>query len=397
MHANSVPPEIGFMPQPTKSFFFSASLAALLAICLAITGCGSSSSSTTHGCTGTCVPGAFLFVATPAQVYGYAPLTAGPLTSPISTSPSAASAPSIAVTPNSNFLFEPDLIFHSVLAFSIDNLTGALTLLATHPLGPSSQGGVGSAITPTGSALYVSDMNGDVLGFRIASGGALTGLTGSLLPSSQRPHLLAIDPAGKYLYANDPNDQVLVYAIQADGSLVPVPGSPFKVATGSDPQSLAVDSSGKFLYVTLAKAGKVAGFAINANTGALTPVPSSPFPAGRQPAALGITPNHFLYVINGLDNSISAYQINSMSGQLTEATGSPFPAGTPINSELVVPFPGSVASDHTGLRLWIAAPWSTSVASFSINGTTGALSPLGIANLPANTPPGYLDLAFYNP
>ena len=164
------------MPQPTKSFFFSASLAALLAICLAITGCGSSS--TTHGCTGTCVPGAFLFVATPAQVYGYAPLTAGPLTSPISTSPSAASAPSIAVTPNSNFLFEPDLIFHSVLAFSIDNSTGALTLLATHPLGPSSQGGVGSAITPTSSALYVSDMNGDVLGFRIASGGALTGSDG---------------------------------------------------------------------------------------------------------------------------------------------------------------------------------------------------------------------------
>jgi 6-phosphogluconolactonase (cycloisomerase 2 family) len=284
-----------------------------------------------------------------------------------------------------------------VLAFSIDNTTGALTLMATQPLGPSSQGGLGSAVTPTGSALYVSDRNGDITGFQIGSGGALTGLTGSLLPSSQSPHLLAIDPAGKYLYANDPNDQVLVYAIQADGSLVPVPGSPFKVAAGSDPQGLVVDPSGSFLYVTLAKAAKVTGFAINPNTGALTPVPGSPFPAGRLPQAIGVTPNHFLYAVNGLDNTVSAYQISLASGQLTEVPGSPFPLGTPIDAQLVLPFPGSVASDHSGSRLWIAAPWSTSVASFSIDGTTGALTSLGVANLPANTPPGFLNLALYNP
>ena len=54
-------------------------------------------------------------------------------------------------------------------------------------------------------------------------------------------------------------------------------------------------------------------------------------------------------------------------------------------------------SDHAGTHLWIGAPWATSIASFAIDGTTGALTAKGVTNLPANTPPGQVSLAFYQP
>jgi len=43
---------------------------------------------------------------------------------------------------------------------------------------------------------------------------------------------------------------------------------------------VAVDQSGRFLYVSNRNAGTVSGFRIDEATGALTAVPGSPFAAG---------------------------------------------------------------------------------------------------------------------
>jgi DNA-binding beta-propeller fold protein YncE len=99
---------------------------------------------------------------------------------------------------------------------------------------------------------------------------------------------MAIDPTGKFLYVGYLNEGVGggvdAYLIDGTtGALSSIPGAPFSVGDGVGPGSLAIDSSGKFLIVTLNQsAGSAPGnclavLAINAGTGALSSVSGSPF------------------------------------------------------------------------------------------------------------------------
>jgi 6-phosphogluconolactonase len=71
------------------------------------------------------------------------------------------------------------------------------------------------------------------------------------------------------------------------GALTPVPGSPF--ATGFYPLEVAVDPTAKFTYVTNLNSNTVSGYSIDRKTGDLTPVPGSPFATGRFPWSIAIT------------------------------------------------------------------------------------------------------------
>jgi 6-phosphogluconolactonase len=71
------------------------------------------------------------------------------------------------------------------------------------------------------------------------------------------------------------------------GALTPVPGSPF--ATGSEPNAIAVDPTAQFVYVANTTVNTVSAYSIDSKTGALTPVPGSPFATGTLPASLAIT------------------------------------------------------------------------------------------------------------
>src|SRR5437867_2477793 len=109
---------------------------------------------------------------------------------------------------------------------------------------------------------------------------------------------------------------------------------------------LAVPSPGQFVYVANANSSDVSGYTINPTTGALTATPGSPFPSGGvQPTSVAVDPTgKFAYVPNHgfLSSSpagISGYTIDATTGALTPIPGSPFPFG---------PFPHSVAVDPTG-------------------------------------------------
>jgi 6-phosphogluconolactonase (cycloisomerase 2 family) len=125
---------------------------------------------------------------------------------------------------------------------------------------------------------------------------------------------------------------VSAYTINATtGALTPIAGSPF--AAGSDPSFVAVSPNGRFAYVAIssdAGIGAVSAYTINATTGALTPVPGSPFAAGLAPTSVAVSPNgRFAYVTNSdfTANDVSAYTINASTGALTPVPGSPFAAG----------------------------------------------------------------------
>jgi 6-phosphogluconolactonase len=148
----------------------------------------------------------------------------------------------------------------------------------------------------------------------------------------------------------------------------------------------------KFIYVPNPGSGNVSAYAVNANTGALTAVAGSPFPAGISPGIVTPDPSEkFLYSSNGGSMvggplgppTITEYSINSSTGALTEIPGSPLRFD---NS----PQPGaqsSIAFDPSGKFGYATAfiAGNLSVFGFSVDAASGALAP--VANSPFALPP----------
>jgi 6-phosphogluconolactonase (cycloisomerase 2 family) len=97
---------------------------------------------------------------------------------------------------------------------------------------------------------------------------------------------------GRFVYvANYTSRDIWGYRVDATGALHPLPGSPFQL--GKPPSIVLAEPSG-FLYVTHGAvsddAGVAAAYTVDPTTGALTPVRGGPFPTGSKPSALAITP-----------------------------------------------------------------------------------------------------------
>jgi 6-phosphogluconolactonase (cycloisomerase 2 family) len=168
---------------------------------------------------------------------------------------------------------------------------------------------------------------------------------------------------------------ISAYSIDGQtGALLPVPGSPFPDPGG--PWSIAVDPKGRFAYAVNVASDTISAYAIDGNTGALTPVPGSPFPQdpipnGERPVSVAIDPSgKFVFAANYYNETVRAYQIDQDTGALTQAPGSPFPAG--INPE-------SVTVDLNGQFVYVANGYhggNGTVSAYSIDRTSGSLTPV---------------------
>jgi 6-phosphogluconolactonase (cycloisomerase 2 family) len=108
-----------------------------------------------------------------------------------------------------------------------------------------------------------------------ATDGALTALAGFPYDLPSCSYIVA-DQTGAYLYAAAGTNLFGFSIEKQTGALSPLPGSPVAVGTTAD--SLSIDPTNQFIYVTSRSAGKVTGFALDAATGALTTMPGSPSP-----------------------------------------------------------------------------------------------------------------------
>src|SRR5204863_9943555 len=120
--------------------------------------------------------------------------------------------------------------------------------------------------------------------------GTLTPVAGSPFPLGGAASGLAVDPAGRFLYVSN-GASVTVYGIAATGALTRIPGPAF--ATVPSAFATIIDPAGKFLYITGPNVNAIGAFAIDASSGALTPIAGQPFPAGVAPqkgAAILLTP-----------------------------------------------------------------------------------------------------------
>ena len=236
---------------------------------------------------------------------------------------------SVVVVPNGKFLYVAG--FNGVKAYTRDQSTGAVTGEISGSPFAAGLGPISMAVFPNGKFLYVAN-NGDatVSAFTIdRRTGALTVISGSTLPTGSDSRSVAVDPSGNFAYAAV-QAGVLGFTIDPRTGALTVT-SVFGSALG--PDSVAVDPSGKFAYAANVFGndpfGTVSAFTINAATGALTPITSSPFAAGSLPVDVAVDPSgKFVYVANLFGNNVSGYTINPKTGALTAISGSPFAAGS---------------------------------------------------------------------
>jgi len=198
----------------------------------------------------------------------------------------------------------------TVSAYSIDRSSGSLTPVPGSPFAvPNgnfpSPGSVPRSLTAhataSGQALYVADSGRICIWESIIDGitGALALSPASPFSAPDGPYSISRDSHGPYVYLSnqnpgDPAGSVAGYAIDpVTGSLTAVPRSPF--LGGLVPVGVTVDPKGHFVFAANQGSyltnfsGTVSAYTIDANTGALTPVPGSPFAAGLEPTSVAAT------------------------------------------------------------------------------------------------------------
>jgi DNA-binding beta-propeller fold protein YncE len=169
---------------------------------------------------------------------------------------SQAGTPTVAVDPAGHFLFALDTTINQVRVFSISGPGVKLTEVAGSPFAPFTPGRLQALlIGPKGNRLYILQSPSTIQGFDVnAQTGKLTiptwvsvGIDGRTFEG------IAMTPSGVFLYTNDfAAGQIYAFNI-TDDRFLQIPGSaPVFVPSGGEPTHLVVDSSGKYLYATLA-------------------------------------------------------------------------------------------------------------------------------------------------
>ncbi len=192
---------------------------------------------------------------------------------------------------------------------------------------------------------------------------SIAGLAGC--GSTTSHYVFATLPAANEVatYREDPNS----------GVLTEIAGSPFPA--GNSATSVVVHPNGKYLYTANPGVGEndISLFSI-ASDGVLTEITprTSVTPGATDPQNLVMDPGgKYLYVANSTSNNISVFTIDSSTGGLSQVTGSPFPIGaSPLNMTI----------SPTGTFLYVTTPSFNqsssfgSILGFSVN--AGALLPI---------------------
>lgn len=394
---------------------FHAQIVAILSLLVMIqSGCGSSSS---DGSASTPLATEVLYVKAPSvpviMAYKIDP-GSGYLTKIQTVTPPASnnvdSATILTVSPSGRFLYTDDL--HSdgqTVTFRIDAYSigpgGELSLVTGSPFGspPVPTYGyrsiVAFAINPSNTTLYALDngSNQGIARFAVDSASGALIANANVLPVHPESGFtgLAIEPGGKFLYLSEyfaeaggsvQGSGISVFSINSnDGSLSAIEASPYVFPSHSGPEEMVFDPSNRFLYTNLANAGSsndVAGFVRNQTTGALTPIPGSPFESESAPNpqaySLAMHPTgKFLYVNNYNRGSITVFAVDQGTGVLTPIAGSPFP---PQYSKRNTIPPQTVngnemAMDPSGNFLYLATS-DSEIAIYRIDQSSGALAAL---------------------
>ena len=370
----------------------------IVGLCMALWGCGTSGS---RFCGLACGPSAqynpLLYATTTSnQILGFSIASTGALT-PIASTAGPANSQSTAGVYGA--LLFADSSSNEVVVESVTIETGALTPVPGSPftLGSASGGPNSIIVGQSGQNLYASEPNGTIVGYSNPGAATMTALPGSpyaagIAPTQMAAALLtSLSSLAASLYASDsgdPNGGILAFAVASDGSLSPIAGSPLATTPNAGPSYLlnTTNSAGnQFLFVSLSNAGQIAGFSVDNATGSLTPIPGSPFTAGKGPGTLIKGIANELFVINTGDHTVEAFNI-AVNGMLTPI-GSPVAVGT-ANGGIVL----YLEETQPSSPLYAADTAASSIDIVNVDNSSGAISAGGTVS--ASNPP--LKLAVYD-
>jgi 6-phosphogluconolactonase (cycloisomerase 2 family) len=222
-----------------------------------------------------------------------------------------------------------------------------------------------SATTGTGVLYVTAQANTTITAYVMTqSSGALSN-NGQSLGTGSVPSAIAITPSGNALFvANSGSNSISSYGLNSSGALT---ASSATTPTGSTPTGLAIDPAGKFLFVADQTSSEISVFSINGT--ALSEVAGSPFttvpvgysyPNGTLPAAVAVSGSgKYLYVANQLANFVSAFSIDATSGALT-------PLGVPFYNVGISPSGLAITPNGGFLYVANAGANSNNISAFAV-------------------------------
>jgi 6-phosphogluconolactonase len=306
-----------------------------------LTSVGSSVSTASNGPAAlVTVAGKFLYSANDAGTVSAFTVnsTTGALTtisgSPFNTGGSNANA--IIADPSGKFLYVANSGSDDITAFTINSSTGILTAIGNPVLAgaSSSTSGppVGLATHPNGKFLYAALDSTGVAVFSIdATTGALTFVNTVAAPSGAHPQAITVEKTGKFAYVADGVNAIDEYSIDSTTGNLTLLASPNSTTpAGTVPIVITSDSTGSHVYVASQSSNNASSFGI-LTTGVLSPIGTA-VATGASPSSIAIeSSGKFVYVTNFSGSpDISIYSIDS-TGKLVSA-GSASSGVSPANA-----------------------------------------------------------------
>ena len=299
--------------------------------------------------------------------------------------PSPTSMP-LAVSPDRRFLYaavrsEP----FPAVTFAIDPRCGRLSHLASCAL-PDAMAYI---ITDrTGRYLLSASYHGSKLAInRIGGQGAVEAPAIQVLATSPNAHCIVTDQANRYVYATSlGGDVIMQFRFDATtGRITPTDPPTVRSKPKAGPRHLAFTPDGRFLYLINELDGTVNGYQVTAATGELTErqtVTLLPVGFADKPSAadLHITPDgRFLYGSERASNTIMGFAVDAASGRLTS-----------IGSTPTEPAPRGFRIDPSGRVLLAVGQTSNRMSVYAIDGGTGRLGKL--ADYPMGINPNWVEI-----
>ncbi len=232
--------------------------------------------------------GSFLFAEAPGTVSVYPIASDGSISA--ATNQYLATVASLDVSPDGQWLFGLDLISQVIDEWKI-NSDGSLSAVtpATYSFSSGTWAPKSIKVAPSGGLIAATlGTAGDVV-FTLNTTTGLVTQVAQVKPLNTQTsdNALAFDNTSAFLYLarSGTNGGLAVLSIGQSGVPSEVTGSPY--ATGNGSVSVALEGTGKYVYVANRTDATISGFSI-ATGGVLTAIAGSPFAAGSGVSSIGV-------------------------------------------------------------------------------------------------------------
>lgn len=258
----------------------------------------------------------------------------------------------------------------TVSAYSVNTATGALTALPFSPIALPAGGYHTIAVHPGGSPLVIGDGSNNRAVNYVITATTATAAAGSFITGLALPYSSVFSRDGNFFYTggngSTSNNFFAGFSVNAaTGVLTALAGSPFN-SGNSLPVGYATDSQGR-LFLTNFIANQVRAF--TTASGIPTAVTGNPFTSGLTNAVDGVlSPNENFYLVaDRSGNRVGSYQIAG-TGAATTLTA----VGSPVASSGT--FTDALVFNSAGTFVFAANGDSRNITTYGFNQATGALA-----------------------